>query len=66
LLGGYRFVLNEADEESKIKIHLHFLQILIYLIMPGIVIALTQGLKSNRTAAVIIAGCISLALNLVI
>ncbi len=64
LLGGYRTVFNEAEEKG-IPIHLHFLQLLIYLIVPGIVIATTLGLKSNRAAAVIISGVVTLGLNLV-
>jgi len=34
--------------------------------MPGIIVAITQGLKTNRTAAVIISGIVPLVLNLVL
>ena len=58
-------VFNEAEEKS-LPVHLHFLQLLIYLIMPGIIVAVTQGLPNSRTASVIIAGVIPLALNLIL
>ena len=66
LLGGYRLVFNEEDDESQIPFHLHIFQILIYFIMPAVTIILTQVLKEDRKTAVIIGGFIPLGLNFVI
>ena len=41
LLGGYRVVFNEEDDESFIPFHLHVFQVLIYCIMPAVVVVLT-------------------------
>jgi hypothetical protein len=41
ILGGYRTVFDESDDESYIPWHLHLFQIFIYAIMPAIVIVLT-------------------------
>jgi len=65
-LGGYRILYNEADDDSKIPPQLHILQIIVYCIIPGIVIGLTQGLKDDRETAVLIGGFIPLGLNLII
>ncbi|CDW89360.1 pecanex-like protein 4 [Stylonychia lemnae] len=65
-MGGYRIVYNEADDDSKLPPQLHLFQILIYCIIPGIVIGLTQGLKNDRKTAVLIGGFIPFGLNLIL
>lgn len=66
LLGGYRFVLNEANDESYIPFYLHIFQILIYLIMPAIVFVLTKIFKEERATAIVLGGIIPLVLNLIL
>jgi len=66
LLGGYRFVYDEADDDSSLPFHLHLLQILIYCIVPAIVIILTLVLPKDRPTAVVIAGLVAFSLNTVV
>ncbi len=66
ILGGYRIVYDESDDESYIPVHLHILQLLIYAIMPAIVIIVTKALVDNRKTAVLIGGFVPMGLNLII
>lgn len=66
LLGGYRFVYDEADDDSTLPIHLHLLQILIYAIIPAIVVILILVLPNDRPTAVVVAGLVALGINFII
>ena len=66
LFGGYRFVFNEADDDSLIPWHLHFLQLIVYLIMPAVVVIFTQGFANDRNTGVVLGGIIPMALNTIL
>lgn len=65
LVGGYRTVYNETEEKS-IPILLHILQVIIYLIVPGVSILMVKIFKDNRDVAIILGGLIPFSINLVI
>lgn len=45
---------------------MHLIQAVVYFIMPAIVIGVTQGLKENRDAAVVIGAVVPFGINLCI
>jgi len=60
LLGGYRTLWR--DEES-IPWHLHLLQFLIFLLIPGISIMAVKAFNEDRNLAVILGAVIPFAIN---
>ena len=63
LLGGYRTVLNDYDEDA-LPVGLHLAQILIYLIVPATTLLATQVLPDDPWLAMALGGALPLVINL--